>query len=288
MKLNPKFFSLGLLIGAGCVALIGAASLNKYVGQFYGDGSNLSNITASATVSSATMTNPVLKFQLDATFEDTIKKEGSHGMLLQYDHIDGSGATILFRTTDSSVHFPSSTFIFDGVSGPTALGLDSTGHPVGIEGATNSSWTANTVLKASTDKGAVSIANSAGLLSNDGSGPAYTLTPGVNDLYVTNNFYASTNPVTGANVDASLGEQITNCTANPTISGIANVKTGLGFRNVLYILANGADRTVTYSVANVKKIPTGTWVVTNGSFGTLVSGGVGGTITGAVFTPFGP
>ena len=132
-RLSPlKATCAGLLIGIALIAALGAG-LTKWVGQFYGDGAGLTNITASGTISAAILTNSVLKFQLDATFEDTVKKEGSHGMLLQYDRIDGGSSTLLFRTTDDSIHFPSSTFIFDGISSPTALGLDSGGHPVAID-----------------------------------------------------------------------------------------------------------------------------------------------------------
>lgn len=107
-----------------------------------------------------------------------------------------------------------------------------------------------------------------------------------NNIELTNYIRFGTNAVTANTIDASLGYQITNCSANPTFSGVAGVVTGKGISDVIVILANGSDRTVSVTAPNVHVYPSGTLTATNGSIAVLSVGGVGGVYTGAVFLAF--
>jgi len=105
------------------------------------------------------------------------------------------------------------------------------------------------------------------------------------NLILTNYIQECTNPITAGLLDCSLGYQITQCTANPTFTGVSGVTNGLGFNDIIFIGANGANRTVT-APANVHVYPSGTLIATNGSFAILSLGGVGNTYTAGVFLAF--
>lgn len=153
-KLTPFWaVCLGAFLGLGLVAVIAASGLNKYTGQFWGDGSNLSNVPTSGT--GTVVTNGVFQWQLDATFENTLKKEGVHGVLFEYDHIDGSGATALWRTTDSALHFPNPP-VFDGFS--------------------------SVLFSAGPSGGMSSVANGTGYLHDDGTGTFVWQTIALTDI----------------------------------------------------------------------------------------------------------
>lgn len=106
-------------------------------------------------------------------------------------------------------------------------------------------------------------------------------------LVWTNNYYLTTNALPVGNmIDVSKAAQSTNCSADPTFSSIRGVTNGLGFGTVVDIQANGANRTLSITAPNVHVYPSGTLIITNGSFGLLSVGGIGGTYTGAVFLAF--
>lgn len=135
-KITPlKAVALGFVL-AFFVELLLAANLTTFVGKYYGDGAGLTNVPAAAIVASATITNAILQWQMDATFEDKLYRLGTHGIELDYERIDLGSATALLRTVDGTLHFPNAPFIDGSQFLGNIVGVDpSTGQLVPISAA---------------------------------------------------------------------------------------------------------------------------------------------------------
>jgi hypothetical protein len=157
-------------------------------------------------------------------------------------------------------------------------------------GVTNETLTASTLIQADANKKLSSIANGAGVLTNDASGGmGFNSAPAFNGANTTNinasniasgtlslaqinagilwatNVVTPTNAFAGGVVDFNKGYAETNLSGNLTFTDIANFTAGGDNTAKRRLFPNGADRTIAFPVSwhtNFGFIP----VITNGSY----------------------